>query len=488
MPTNTSSFYEASPAQTVGQQPLRTAAPQQPQKLPVFLIVLAGILIPCLLAYYLVTGNENMVFAFVLAALGGLVIIGRPFWGLVLFIGLLYTRPEENIPALAGARLPLLISAVTAVALTFQKLLNRESIVKTPMNGMIIGFGLAAIASSFVSGTTSTAVIDMARLVILVFLILNLACSPDRYNALITTIIILAAYVAGVTVYMYQTGNTVLQDGVLRPKASGIFSDPNDLASTIVAGLGLLLPRLPKSSKKAKSLYVPLLGMMLWATVLTNSRGGTLALAAILIFFTLASVRNKRTAIVVAAVAVLGMFVVLGGRMTNFDSGESSANSRFWFWANAVDQLIAHPLFGVGYGGFPDVNGAMTAHNSWALCFAETGLVGYYFWMGIIYYAFKRSGASGAVADNDQDDRMRALAPRLALTGYLAASFWLSHTYSPILYVLLPLPVVEALSTTGSLSLKPLPQCPSRWRERNIVLWISLISIVLIYLLANRMK
>ena len=44
--------------------------------------------------------------------------------------------------------------------------------------------------------------------------------------------------------------------------------------------------------------------------------------------------------------------------------------------------LKAQPILGVGYGQFVDHH-PLTAHNSLVLCFAETGLLGSFFWVGL---------------------------------------------------------------------------------------------------------
>ncbi len=479
------SFYETSVPQTVGET--SSAAPRQ----SIFLTLLLALLVPAILAYALVSGNETQVVALVLASLGGLVIIARPFWGLMLFIGLLYTRPEESIPALAGAHLLLIISLVTLVALVFQKLLRREPIVKTPLNGMIIGFGVAVVLSSFVSGTTSAAVQDIGRLVILVLLILNLAASPERYRALVTAVLLFTGYLAAYSIYLYFTGGALVQNGtLLRSQATGIFSDPNDLAATIVAGLGLTLVRMRQASGLfARLLYLAAAGVMIAAILLTESRGGMIALLAVLGIFVFQSSRNKPLAVCLAVVMALGLLAFKSGHMTNFDSGEDSANSRFWFWSNGLEQLIHRPLLGVGYGGFPDVNDGMTAHNSFVLCFTETGLLGYFSWIGCLYYAFSKGGSAEdtETAGSRVNTRWDALGAQLALVGYLAASFWLSHTYSPILYVLLSLPVAQRLTSIPKDHLATLRKAEHR-RDWLRIFLLSVGSVLFIYTLSMRMR
>src|SRR2546421_5599922 len=93
-------------------------------------VILAAVVIPSLLAYSLTTGNEVQVLAGVIAILGLLTILAEPFVGLVLFMALLYLRPEETFPVLAGMRFTLGIAFVTLVASWFKFFLNRDTVVQ----------------------------------------------------------------------------------------------------------------------------------------------------------------------------------------------------------------------------------------------------------------------------------------------------------------------------------------------------------------------
>src|SRR5688500_17332046 len=128
--------YQRAPAGPQG-QPSPVSAAVSP-----LLIIASGILLPGVLAYLMTTGSELRVVAALFGLLGMMVIVARPFWGLIFFLGLLYTRPEESIEALQGMRLPLLISVVTAAGLFFRITLNKEQLVRTPVNGLLLVFTL----------------------------------------------------------------------------------------------------------------------------------------------------------------------------------------------------------------------------------------------------------------------------------------------------------------------------------------------------------
>ncbi len=516
------------------------------------LILALGGIVPFLLAYFFATLPETQVMAAFIGLLVVALIFAKPFWGLIFFVGLVYIRPEESIPALQGMRLTLMVSLITLVAMIFAMVINREAPVKSLLNGYMLGFGFVAVASTLGLGTTSPTAQEIGRLVILVLLIPNLIRTPDRYRKLITALVFCTAYLALFSIYLYFHGGAMLYEHtVQRSQGTGIFGDPNDLAAAIIGGLALTLSRIVQPSWISRIFYTVLTVIMIAAVLLTHSRGGLLAMMFMFGGFFFVFTKRKSLAMVLAVVVGVIFLVIAPGRMTDFSSQEESAGSRLTFWNNGLYELAHNPLRGVGFGGFPDVNEGFTAHNSFVLCFAELGLPGYFFFIGLIYYGFRRnpddedavplpagaadvqagaapppptmipamiptlqgrSSAPGApqsarwtatlplysarpappapVADPapeeaPPDPRRRAenqrelLGARLALASFLAACFWISRTYTPVMFLLISLPVAQQLSATKDPWLSRLPLVEQR-RDWGRILLICGASILLI--------
>lgn len=426
----------------------RPAQAAPPAQIPAGLFVVGGLLVPLLLAYALATGSEMKVTAVVFGAVALGVVLARPFVGLLLFCVMLYLRPEETFPALQGTRLTLAISVASAVGLALQLALNRQGVVRTPLNVMIIGFGMALAASTATLGNSSEAMIDAGRLVLLVLLILNLVRSPQRYQSLVSTVLVCTAYLALYSIYLFLTGHGLQHGDIQRAEATGIFGDPNDLACTIVPGLGLCLPRLMTARGRARVFYGLLAGIFVWAILTTNSRGGMLAMLAVIGGFSLMFMRNKALALAIA-VSVGFVFLVLGpSRMTTFDSTEASANMRFWYWSFGVELLFQYPILGAGYGQFLELNHGMLAHNSFVQCFAELGLVGYFFWIGCLYYGFRKRAQMETGLALTPEFQRDLLGARVALMGFLVAGYFVTRTYVPTLYLFVSLPVAAQVAAT----------------------------------------
>ncbi|MBW3622864.1 MAG: O-antigen ligase family protein, partial [Armatimonadetes bacterium] len=275
------------------------------------------------------------------------------------------------------------------------------------------------------------------------------------------------------------------EQGFERSVTTGIFSDPNDLAASVVGGMALALTRIATARSMAKLLYITLTLVMVWAIFLTSSRGGLLALLFVFgaYFWTFST--RKTLALVLAGVVCVGFLVAAPSRMKDFDTEEQSANDRFQLWARGIEMVKNDPLMGVGYEQFTEYE-ELTAHNSFVLCFAELGLPGYFFWMGILYYGYRRrperEAGAELTAGEANIDRRELLGARLALGGYLAACFWISRTYVPVMYLLMCLPIAQQLAATGRDSLFALtPQ--ERRRDWGRIAMLCLGSILLIKIL-----
>ncbi len=469
-----------------------------PSQAAALAILLTALGLPFGATLSLLSGEELRMAAALIAMIAGLVIFVRPFWGLLVFVALVFIRPEELVPALAGLRLTLLVSSVTFLGMIFQALLNRERLKWTPLMTMVAGFFLSVVASTYREGNTVDAAMDIAKLVLMVLLILNLVKDEERLDQFNTSLIVFTGFIAVYSIVLYATGRAMnYQNTLLRSTTTGIFSDPNDLAAMIVGGVALTIGRITDRKGFMRFWYLLILGVMLAAIMLTHSRGGLLALILVMGSFLLLSMRNKALGLTVAGIVALGLLILARGRMTEFDTEEASANMRFWFWDNGFQMLTQNPFLGIGYGMFPDNNGGMTAHNTYVLAYGELGFVGYFFFIGAIYFCFRGWAPAWAplpdVVDPEEqrkDEARKArllLASRLSFLGFLAAGFWLSRTYVPVLYVLMSLPIASQLAlSNGEQSFAR--SGGEKFADFIRIVTLCICSIGIIQLIAIRMK
>ena len=171
------------------------------------------------------------------------------------------------------------------------------------------------------------------------------------------------------------------ETGVRRIRGLGFVHDPNDLAQMLVS----LIPAVFLWRQKSFVANLPLvalpIALLLTGTFFTHSRGGALALAAVI----LVSARRKIgtvpaamiTGVMLAGTLALGWS---GGRDVSMEGGAD----RLDLWYSGLELIKSSPLFGVGLGGYTERVG-ITAHNSIIICAAETGMVGLFFWVLLIF-------------------------------------------------------------------------------------------------------
>ena len=144
--------------------------------------------------------------------------------------------------------------------------------------------------------------------------------------------------------------------------------------------------------------------------------------------------------------------------------------------------LKARPLLGVGQGQFLEYH-TLTAHNSFVLCFAETGLIGYFFWLGLLVITYTQLQSLTQLSDKEPFDReLKGWARRLQLSmvGFLTAAFFLSRTFVPMLYLVLGLSVALIVIARNANSVV---ETRSAYRLGAILLASEVGSILLIYAL-----
>jgi hypothetical protein len=164
---------------------------------------------------------------------------------------------------------------------------------------------------------------------------------------------------------------------IYRLRGLGVIHDPNDFGQLIACEIPLMFIFWRPKKKLRNFILVALpVCILLLGAYLTHSRG---ALVALMMVAIVAS--RRRIGTIPALLVVGGAFVAAmslhftGGRGISLDAG----SDRTALWGESLQVVKSHPLFGVGFGNLADYLGH-TAHNSIAVCAAELGLFGLYFW------------------------------------------------------------------------------------------------------------
>jgi O-antigen ligase/polysaccharide polymerase Wzy-like membrane protein len=427
--------------------------------------MLIGLLIPMLLLWC----PMPLVIGGVVGLIACMLVVACPYVGLILFLALLYLRPEESFPQLAGLRMTLMVSVLALSAWTINALICRERfLLHLPAVRCCFGFAVVAIGSTAFSvpdlATLSDVTLEMLKLLILFLLVVHLVDSEARLRTAGGAVLLFTAIVGARTIWQYQHGEALVQsDGEVRALATGIFADPNDLALAMAMALPLALGAVLGKARAWTRLWsLATIPVLIWTIFVTNSRGGMLALgAAVFLFF---GKKLGRVGIIVGALAVLLLFSFGPSRLSQLSGDDESAQGRVDAWQAGLQMLRSSPLWGVGKGQFTEHNW-LTAHNSLVLCLGELGLAGTACWIGLFYFSIRDGRRVVSLPAGATDSSPlpvpaastppRASSPRKSiqshstllqtcLVAFMVGGFFLSRTYTPPLYVYLGLTVAAA--------------------------------------------
>ena len=159
------------------------------------------------------------------------------------------------------------------------------------------------------------------------------------------------------------------------------------------------------------------------------------------------SLRNKKVGIALAAVALMAMVAMGPSRIGTITAEEGAARGRLMAWGFGNRMLKQWPIFGAGQGRFAEFSDdGRAAHNSFLACWAELGLFGYFFWLGLAMRTMDDARALiRAASEEPEAGELKGLAAAgpAEVSGLFAASVFLSRTYHLPLYLLFAL--VEAM-------------------------------------------
>ena len=229
--------------------------------------------------------------------------------------------------------------------------------------------------------------------------------SERRIRVLVYTIIAIAVVSAVFGILRQATQH---QTGFVLPllrqnQGYGQFVNKNHFAylMEMAFGLGIGMAIASRAKRERLLIYVALLLPIWTALVLSNSRGGILAMlvqivsAALLLSSRSLSALRAVLLVVLVAGVLLGTFWVGGDRLaSNFENAtrelnptEAAGVSRNEIWRATLKMFAAHPIAGVGLGGYwigitayHDASGLMTpqeAHNDYLELLSSGGLIGF---------------------------------------------------------------------------------------------------------------
>lgn len=409
---------------------------------------------------------------------------------ILLYVALVIIRPQDYLASLAG--IPLLPAVLGLSLLAWVPARGKDF--RAPQFLLMGVFLVALVMSEIANGWFGGAIEQLADFstVIVAFVVLATAASGSR-RRLVTIMGVFALCACVLALHgidqkefgMGWTGMTLSEGG--RIQYVGIFNDPNDLGMLFVTALPMTIYLRSLSGFLMRLFWLVAAGLLVYGIYLTNSRGAMLAMlveGGVYIWM-------RRGMVTAGVLGLVGLSVMklLSSRMQELDADDDSAMGRVDAWYEGLHMFTSHPLFGVGAGNFTDYN-YLTAHNSFVLVLAETGLFGYVTWLAVVGYSFWMMLSVRRYRLDDTKDvsavtewkAERAIATTLLLSlcGMFTTAFFLSRGYTVVLYLTIAMVVGAHVGAR-----RRLPGLPSINLGASWWIWIpiALMSIVFFFVL-----
>jgi hypothetical protein len=417
----------------------------------------------------------------------------------VLYVALTYIAPGIMFPSLGAGRIMLYLAIAAAVA-SVPPLLTGKSPYRSPqvllMLGLVVAVILSQLSHLYLGGALSAVQSFLVSGIVFFLIVVNVTTFA-RLRLLIIVFVGEAFCLLSRSVAAYFEGNMdsplLLGQGVnfdprtgnntgilIRIQALGSLGDPNDFAQYLLTALPFVFLLWRPGRKLRNTLFVILpASFLLYGIFLTHSRGAVIGIGVVLLLLFLKRLGKTRSIIASLVLMALMMSPLGGSRDTSLNEGDAAG--RIIEWGTGISMLEGAPAFGVGYGHFLETGDNRTAHNSYVLCFAELGLVGYFFWLGLIVFTvIDLNGAIAALrAKGVSDEWYRyAIVLRQSLFAFLATSWFLSRTYTLTLYMVLGMVVTFLHLLNREEVVVSEPPERSRWK---LTVGLELASVVIVY-------
>ncbi len=317
---------------------------------------------------------------------------------------------------------------------------------------LMSGFFAAVLLADIAMTNFSSLLINLPHFgkIYVGFILVLLSCNTTRRIRIVNALIVGVALLVSLHCYLQVKTGTGFADappliltakGVtyVRAQYFGIMGDPNDTALYLTFALPLTFALFKRRSLVNYLLQGSIPLVLAYGVVLTQSRGGYLAMA-VMVFFALVRYVDNRKFFVALVVAAMGLLVVLPTRLSALGIADQE---RTMLWGEANQVFKEHPLTGVGAQRIKEYMEADKAvHNSYINVYAEIGIIGYTFWLGLLAFSIYGSWKVSRLKPDDEEDVLlvqQAKGMFASLVGFAGAAYFLSRSYFTPLYVLLAL-------------------------------------------------
>jgi len=386
---------------------------------------------------------------------------GLTFVLLFLFSVVLYLRPYELIPALAGFKtMAFWVGIVTLTAYFATQLAVEGNLTARPREvNMVLLIGVAGLLSIPLAIEPTEAwntFVDFLIKTILIFIVLvNVIRTEGRMKLMMYLVLGVSIYLSIHVITDYQAG--VFKIGAAETNTQrvmgaigGLFENSNDLALHLVTmvPLAFMLGNENKNPLRRIVFWGTSL-LMIAAVIITFSRGGFIGLIVMaLVLVRKLGRRNKSMALGALVLGVIFFLVVApgayAGRLaTIFDSAADvtgSSSQRTEVLKRSIWVTLRYPLFGVGLGNFHHKSAQeLGTHNAYTQVSSEMGIAAMVFYIIFLVHPLRKLRMiEREMFERNENSRFYyfAIGIQASLVGFMVSSFFAAVAYQWYIYYL----------------------------------------------------
>jgi putative inorganic carbon (HCO3(-)) transporter len=398
--------------------------------------------------------DTTVLLAVVLAVMAGIATLAYPMLGLIAFIVLNFIRPSDWVAGLGALPLAKLVGGGTLLAICVRYLPNRDFRYNYRQTWLLLAFALALFVSvpfSFWPGKSLNVSLDFLKLILFYLIFVNIVRSVKSLRIVSIITMLSVAVLAFSSVKAYMAGSFRAGADI----GAGMFGDANDVAQVYVTVLPLAFFWNLRTAFRDLRFWGYAIAMG-FATILTQSRGGMLGLAAV-VFCVMLRGRNKLVGTLIFAVLALAVAGLLPSQFSDRYKSigtyeeDASAMGRIDAWKAGTQMMLTRPLTGVGIGCFDIAFGQkyrpagffsnkwMAPHNTLVQIGGETGLIGLSLWLWMFGYCvvqLRRLKPAGTDKEKEEIDLARD-SLLIGFLGFGVTAFFLTQGLNYLLYFLI---------------------------------------------------
>jgi putative inorganic carbon (hco3(-)) transporter len=377
--------------------------------------------------------------------------------GLFLFTAVLYFRPYELTPALAGfASLAFWIAAATLLIFVPSQLLVEGNFTARPREvKLILLLAFTALLSiPFAINKLEawqTFNDPFAKAVAMFIVMVNVVRTEYRLKGMLLLSLAVGCFISFGALRNFHLGVLTVEGYRVQGSGNGMFANPNDMALYLVTVTPIAIAMCLSARRlQAKILYAVCAVLLVSGNMVTYSRGGFLGLIAVVGVLVWKLGRRNRFALSLASLIVGAAVVAFapggyGKRLISIFlpslDAVGSSTARTELLKRSLLVAARHPFVGIGMGNFHFVSlHDQVSHNAYTQVSAELGVAALVFYVLLMVTPIKRL----RIIENETFEQSRkqatsyylAIGLQASIIGYMVSSFFLSVAYLWYIYYL----------------------------------------------------